>query len=686
INDGPLDGPINDGPLDGPINDGPLDGPINDGPLDGPINDGPLDGPINNTINDGPINNTINDGPINNTINDGPLDNPINGGPLDNPISTLNDGPINNDPPISVGYTDQQNSYDQPVLSGNYSNIYVNTDGPQPIDLGPTNYNEPVPLGNIYNDEPLPVEPLPGETFLGETFPGEILPGETLPGEPPPTYTPDYTTTTNANAPIVTNVFPPHDGYYLAGDILEVTVHFDRYITLSGGNSYITFYLGSKEISATYSSHTSSSITYSYTVVTGDEDFDGIVAGNFYLNGDTIQGETGVDANMNYNGSPNGAFVIVDAVAPSISSIDLPSAGTYLSGEVLEFTVNFSESIAYTSGTTPSTLDLTLDTGGTVSASLYYYDTDSITYQYTVQDNDYDSDGITVSALTLNSDAIQDFAGNYADTTLPTLSTSSILVGAVYPIAYSYTMPSDGSYAVGDFIEVTVNFDDSVTLTGTSSTMGLHLDTVGDVTAGIFTTSGTTSTTLVYRYTATSALTIASDITVDPITINSDTIQDADGNNAVLGTLNTVTANNQTLSFSAGQDVVYLTDVFHNLNFTPDGNGGNGDFDVSMDIIRFNTTNFGSGWTQPTGHTFLKLLRSSTPSNSITDIVSASGNIVMFKPNYTVGSWATVVASYTYVISSVTYTGTTTFYGLTLASHGTSSVINDYSQATVEFV
>lgn len=141
----------------------------------------------------------------------------------------------------------------------------------------------------------------------------------------------------------------------------------------------------------------------------------------------------------------------VDRVAPVVSLVSVPSDGTYKIGDTLDFTVNFSENITLTG--TSSTLGL--DIGGNSVNAVYQSTTaNSITYRYTVQTNDLDTDGISVGSLALNGDTIRDSANNDATLTLNSVGpTTAVLVDGVPPGTPSGTLSinenSANSSAVG---------------------------------------------------------------------------------------------------------------------------------------------------------------------------------------------------------------------------------------------
>lgn len=121
-----------------------------------------------------------------------------------------------------------------------------------------------------------------------------------------------------------------------------------------------------------------------------------------------------------------------DTVGPVVQSVSVPTAGTYAAGEVLSLTVNWDEATTVTG--TPA---LNLDIGGSARQANYASGsgTNALVFTYTVQTDDEDTDGITVSSLTLDGGTIKDAAGNDATLTLNAVGdTSAVLVDGVAPV------------------------------------------------------------------------------------------------------------------------------------------------------------------------------------------------------------------------------------------------------------
>ncbi|WP_157716563.1 hypothetical protein, partial [Roseivirga ehrenbergii] len=91
-----------------------------------------------------------------------------------------------------------------------------------------------------------------------------------------------------------------------------------------------------------------------------------------------------------------------DVTAPTVTSVSVPPNATYIAGQNLDFTVNFSENVtAVTTGGTPQ---LAVTIGSTTRWATYHSGsgTSGLLFRYVVQSGETDSDGISVGTLAAN--------------------------------------------------------------------------------------------------------------------------------------------------------------------------------------------------------------------------------------------------------------------------------------------
>ncbi len=379
----------------------------------------------------------------------------------------------------------------------------------------------------------------------------------------------------DTTAPTVTSVAVPANGTYTTGQSLDFTVNFDDLVNVTG-TPRIALTLGSSTVYASYVGGGGSSLlTFRYTVQAGDNDSDGISVGALSANGGTLKDDYGNNATLTLNSVGSTSSVLVDTTAPTVNSVSVPANSTYTTGQNLAFTVNFSEAVTVdTSGGTPR-LAMTLGSSTVYASYASGSGTSALTFSYTVQAGDNDSDGISVGALSANGGTLKDAAGNNATLTLNSVgSTSNVLVDTTAPTVTSVSVPANGTYTTGQSLDFTVNFDEAVTVTGTPR-MAL---TLGSSTVYANYVSGSGSSALTFRHTVGAVENDADGITVGALGLNSGTLKDAAGNDATL-TLNSVGSTSNVLVDTTAPTVTSVS-VPANGTYTT---GQSLDFTVNFD-------------------------------------------------------------------------------------------------------
>ena len=165
---------------------------------------------------------------------------------------------------------------------------------------------------------------------------------------------------------------------------------------------------------------------FSYVVQEGDLDSDGptINANAIDLAGGFIRDAAGNDAILTHSAVAADSSFIVDAVAPTVSSIAITSDpgddDTYGTGDKIEVTVTFSENMSIPTSITCSSdvvhckAELELDIGGTAKTADYQsHDGAEVVYAYTVQAGDTDDNGIAIGGNKLTGQRIMDATGKF---------------------------------------------------------------------------------------------------------------------------------------------------------------------------------------------------------------------------------------------------------------------------------
>ncbi|MCR6653487.1 MAG: tandem-95 repeat protein [Cellvibrionaceae bacterium] len=268
-------------------------------------------------------------------------------------------------------------------------------------------------------------------------------------------------------APVISSVSVPANGTYGTGQSLGFTVNTSQAITIdtSGGTPRLALTIGSSSVFANYvSGSNTSALLFSYTVQAGDLDSDGISVGGLESNGGALRDAGGNNLTLTLNSVGSTTDVLIDAVAPTVTSVGVPGSSTYVAGEALTFTVNTSETVIV--DTTSGTPTLALTIGSTPRVANYVGGSNSsaLTFSYTVQSGDFDDDGITVGLLAANSGTIRDATGNNLALTLNSVgSTSSVLVDAVLPTLVSLS-PADNSLAVAPNANLVITLSEGIAL------------------------------------------------------------------------------------------------------------------------------------------------------------------------------------------------------------------------------
>src|SRR5204863_5358439 len=195
-----------------------------------------------------------------------------------------------------------------------------------------------------------------------------------------------------------------------------------------GGIPAIGLTIGSTPRTASYVSGSgTSALLFRYTIVSGDNDADGIaVAPAISLNGSTIKDALGNDAILGFT-TPNTSNVLVDTIAPT-AALTYSPASVAKSGSALTITATFNNPMA--DSPVPA-IAISAVAGGTALAAtpMTRVDPTHYTYVYTVQGGNGTAT-VTMSAGT-------DVAGNLI-TAAPTSGATFTVDNAAPTAAITY--------------------------------------------------------------------------------------------------------------------------------------------------------------------------------------------------------------------------------------------------------
>ncbi len=274
---------------------------------------------------------------------------------------------------------------------------------------------------------------------------------------------------------------PAHGDTYQLGETIEIEVEFDRAVKTTG-EPRLALTIGTQTRHATGHAW-GHFVSFRYTVKAGDRDEDGISipANALSLDGGTVTAADGTtDALLTHEAmAPDGESKVngSDVTPPRVRNIDIsysPARGdTYELGETVEVEVAFDRLVAAT-GQPQVALTVGAETR---YAEFSGWGDERLYFEYTVQEGDRDEDGISIpaNALSLNGGTIKAADGTTdADLTHGTVAADSrrkmdgnaVTAPAVSHLYLSYSPARGDTFERGETIEVTVEFDRSVTVTG----------------------------------------------------------------------------------------------------------------------------------------------------------------------------------------------------------------------------
>ena len=352
-------------------------------------------------------------------------------------------------------------------------------------------------------------------------------------------------------APAVSHVAfsgsPVNGDTYLRGETIQVRVVFDRTVAVTG-SPQVELTVGSRARAATYSSGTRS-LTFAYPVQAGDRDADGvsIAADAIRLNGGAITAVDGTTAAGLAHLRVAASFARkVDGSrsrGPTVSAIAFsgrPAGGdTYELGETIAVQVDFDTPVTV-AGAPRVQVTVGSRTRHAAFSSASRAAVTTLSFEYTVQADDRDADGIGIpaNAILLDGGSITDSAragivAILGHAPVPADGTrkvdgSRVTTPAVSAISFAGRPAGGDTYVRGETIRVAVAFDRRVTVSG-SPQVALLIDS-GSRSAR-FASAGAGGTALDFEYTV-QAQDLDPDgiaIAADAIALNGGTIRAADG-------------------------------------------------------------------------------------------------------------------------------------------------------------
>jgi len=226
-----------------------------------------------------------------------------------------------------------------------------------------------------------------------------------------------------------------------------------------------------------------------------------------------------------------------DLLSPVLSSITSPSAGQYTSGDLLNFYLNFNETVLVTGQP-----KLYLDVGFDYKEATYISgsNSQSLLFRYIVGNIENDNEGIQLDSFNLNGGTIKDAAGNNASINISSFSLNPITIynDVTGPVIQNISS-LEGAFYTDDMILITVNFSEPVTVVGNPS-MVLNFENQQKTAEFIY----SSNSSVFFQYQVKSSDFSQNNFTIDSLNLNGSTIKDASSNDANIQ-FSTVTVNSQ---------------------------------------------------------------------------------------------------------------------------------------------
>lgn len=255
---------------------------------------------------------------------------------------------------------------------------------------------------------------------------------------------------------------------YSSGDEIQVAVRFTGEISVTG-EPQISLDIGGETKTASLNNTFSTSLTFKYTVATGDVDDDGfsIPANSLSLNGGTIQDSSGTNIVLNHSEvtttSEVGPVPEQNENSPRVLFLTItsePGADGVYSDEYLTVTVDFSKDIKAVHG-----VWIVVDVGGTEVSGFSDVVLGSIVeFKVWMSGSLADTDGVSIhsNALRTNGGAVEGVDGNPAYLEHNALPDDPDHKVGIQPEILSVSFnsePTSEYYKDGDRIEVLVTFN-----------------------------------------------------------------------------------------------------------------------------------------------------------------------------------------------------------------------------------
>lgn len=380
----------------------------------------------------------------------------------------------------------------------------------------------------------------------------------------------------SVQGPYVTYVEIPSNKTYVSGETFQFKLTFNKIVNINtGGNPRLKLFAGSTPFYAPIAAASGSgtnTLTFEASVPTGLLASSGISMDPYIdLNTSTIKDADLKNASLWFL-PPNTSGIKIDSLVLATSgSLVVPSSGTYIPGQILNFSLPFNRPISI-SGASPQ-IGLTIGSTA-VDAICDSVSGSNLICSYELLSGQEDTNGITISTSLTNHTSVKDANGIALTSATITVPTSAINVDGLAPNIETVTSAGAGNYVAGNILTYTILFNQPVFVSGSPR---LKLNINGNYGYAIY-HSGNGTNTLNFKYTVgNNLITSGTSVAImSPLELNSGSIRDSSNNymgasqltfspsptsdvfiDSIPPYINTVISSTQTLPYKSGDTISF---------------------------------------------------------------------------------------------------------------------------------
>lgn len=351
------------------------------------------------------------------------------------------------------------------------------------------------------------------------------------------------TTRIDGVKPVISSVAAPANGTYsTVATLNEATMSFTvtwseavNYSATGAGAAYLSMDVGGTNVNLDYASgNQTSALIHRPASLLSRNDSNGVALSSPLAGSAIIKDQAGNAATVFTYTPPSTASILVDTTAPTVTSVTpITGSGTYKSGQNLDFSVTFSESVTVATNGSYPRIPVTIGSTTRYLVATANGTNTTHTFRYTIQANEVDTDGIVLTNAVQNSGTTayaRDAGRNNSTGTFTLPNTTGIKVDAQAPTVASVTPSSNKAYVSGETLQISITFSEIVNVTGSPYiAVDFFLGTDNFAYA-----SGTGTSTLVFSRTLTGTHFDMDGLpsSISAITLNGGTIQDVGTNDA----------------------------------------------------------------------------------------------------------------------------------------------------------